>query len=220
MAGVANSGGRGIQTDGHRAIEQFIRHCEAKLRKKEASTRNPEWWHQAAAEDQLSVAESTQLTSMRQADQKHRGIGLRRWWQAVYISVAVALCVAVLALAVPVHAASLGSSPSGATEGPEVRVIGRMSLNLNDQEQREFEQLTLDLAGVTRQQDRVTSYSCNRDIEHPGTYVFDEVWPSEQALTDHLATEHFKAWWRWVEPHLDGSLAIGVSATESFHPYA
>lgn len=95
-----------------------------------------------------------------------------------------------------------------------------MSLNLNDQEQRDFEQLTLDLAGVTRQKDRVRSYSCNRDIEHPGTYVFDEVWPSEQALTDHLATEHFKAWWRWVEPHLDGSLAIGVSATESFHPYA
>ena len=157
---------------------------------------------------------------MRQADQKHWELSRTGWWRRLRACVALTACLVTLVLAAPVHAASLGSNPSQATEGPEVRVIGRMSLNLNDQEQRDFEQLTLDLAGVTRQKDRVTSYSCNRDIEHPGTYVFDEVWPSEQALTDHLSTEHFKAWWRWVEPHLDGSLAIGVSATESFHPYA
>jgi len=159
---------------------------------------------------------------MRQAGRKRRDIGLRRWWQALHSSVAVglAVCVAVLALALPADAASLGARPIQGTEGPEVRVLGRISLKLNAEEQREFEELTVDLAGATRQKDRVTSYSCNRDIEHPGTYVFDEVWPSEQALTDHLATEHFKAWWQWVEPHLDGSLAIGVSATQSFHPYA
>jgi len=157
---------------------------------------------------------------MRQADQKKSVFGRTRRWQALLSSVVMVAWVVMLALAAPVQAEGIGSGPTQATEGPEVRVIGRMSLNLNNQEQREFEQLTLDLAGVTRQKDRVTSYSCNRDIEHPGTYVFDEVWPSEQALTDHLETEHFKAWWKWVEPHLDGSLAIGVSATESFHPYA
>jgi quinol monooxygenase YgiN len=105
-------------------------------------------------------------------------------------------------------------------QAEEVRVVGRLPMQLTDSEQTEFEQKTLALAKVTRAKDAVTSYSCNADIEHPGTYVFDEIWPSEQALKDHLATDHFKAWWDWVEPHLSGDLVIKVAPTADFHTFS
>lgn len=106
------------------------------------------------------------------------------------------------------------------TQADEVHVVGRLPMQLNTSERAEFEQKTLALAKVTRQQDAVTSYSCNADIEHPGTYVFDEIWPSEQALKDHLATDHFKAWWDWVQPHLSGDLVIKVAPTADFHNFS
>ena len=113
--------------------------------------------------------------------------------------------------AAPLAAATMPS------DGPEVRVVGRLPLQLTAAEQKDFEQKTLELAAITRRQDHVTSYSCNGDIEHPGVYVFDEIWPSEAALQAHLETPHFKAWWSWVEPHLAGDLVIGVSPTDAFH---
>jgi quinol monooxygenase YgiN len=115
----------------------------------------------------------------------------------------------------------LGPAPVAAVtlpnDGPEVRVVGRLPLQLTALETQEFERKTLELADITRRQDHVTSYSCNGDIEHPGVYVFDEIWPSEAALQAHLETPHFKAWWSWVEPHLAGELVIGVSPTDAFH---
>jgi len=112
--------------------------------------------------------------------------------------------------------ATLAAS-SGGVDGLEVRVVGRLPLQLTPEEQREFEQKTLELASITRRKDHVTIFSCNSDIEHPGLYVFDEIWPSESTLQAHLATPHFQAWWAWVEPHLAGELVIGVSPTEAFH---
>lgn len=102
-------------------------------------------------------------------------------------------------------------------QAEEVRVVGRLPLDLSFAERKEFERRTLALAQTTRVEDAVTSYSCNADIESPGTYVFDEIWPSEQALKDHLDTDHFKAWWAWVEPHLSGDLVINVAPTQNFH---
>lgn len=103
------------------------------------------------------------------------------------------------------------------SQSEEIRVVGRLPLKLSPAEQNEFLQRTLDLAKVTRQEDAVTSYSCNADIEVPGVYVFDEIWPSEKALNDHLATNHFNEWWQWVVPHLDGELMIKVAPTSEFH---
>jgi quinol monooxygenase YgiN len=124
---------------------------------------------------------------------------------------------AAVALVLVVLLTCLGGPALAATDGPEVRVLGRLPLNLTATERQEFEQKTLALAEITRANDHVTSYSCNADIEHPGVYVFDEIWPSEATLQAHLETDHFKAWWQWVQPHLDGNLVIGVSPTDNFH---
>ena len=99
-----------------------------------------------------------------------------------------------------------------------IRVVGRLPMNLNPSEQQDFERRTLALAAITRAKDPVTRYSCNADIEHPGTYVFVETWPSELALKDHLETSHFKDWWAWVEPHLSGELVISAAPTADFFP--
>ena len=98
-----------------------------------------------------------------------------------------------------------------------IHVVGRLEMNLTVAQENEFEKKTLELAKITRDSDFVTSYSANRDIEHPGTYVFDEVWPSQQALEDHLSSPHFLAWWEWVKPHLAHDLDVEVASTDAFH---
>lgn len=99
-----------------------------------------------------------------------------------------------------------------------IQVVGRLDLKLTPQEQIAFEQATLDLASVTRAKDAVTVYSCNRDIEHPGSYVFVEAWPSQAALEAHLQTDHFLSWWEGVKPHLAHELDVEVAPLDAFHP--
>lgn len=100
--------------------------------------------------------------------------------------------------------------------GP-IHVVGRLSLNLSPEQQRVFEQKTIALAAITRSKDAVSAYSCNRDIEEDGLYLFDEIWPSQQALEDHLKTDHFLAWWDWVQPHLAQDLDVELASLASFH---
>ena len=33
----------------------------------------------------------------------------------------------------------------------------------------------------------------------------------------HLETDHFVAWWSWVQPHLSGDLVINVASLADFH---
>ena len=121
-----------------------------------------------------------------------------------------------IALLLAQPATSLAAQAVDST-GEPIRVVGRLPMQLNPAEREDFERRTLALAKTTRAKDPVTSYSCNADIEHPGTYVFEEIWPTEQALQDHLQTSHFKDWWAWVEPHLSGDLVINAAPTDAFH---
>lgn len=122
-----------------------------------------------------------------------------------------------LALGLVLLITVIGAQPGLAAAEEPIRVVGQLPLELSIDQQQEFVEKTLALAKITRAKDHVIHYSCNADIEHPGHYVFDEVWPSEEALNAHLQTEHFKEWWSWVEPHLDGKLAISIANTDQFH---
>jgi quinol monooxygenase YgiN len=93
--------------------------------------------------------------------------------------------------------------PSGS-----IHVIGRMSVTLDQVERAEFNRLTHILFEKTTQLDRPTLYSCNEDINSSGTFVWDEIWSSKAELDKHLASDHFKSWWSWVEPHLSGALQV------------
>ena len=126
---------------------------------------------------------------------------------------AIAVCLLsfgiVFSLCFPVYAATSSME--------DVRVLGRLPLQMSNSERIEFIKKTKALANITRQKDDVVSYSFNEDMENPGIYLFDEIWPSENALDKHLATNHFKAWWAWVEPHLSGDLVIKAASLQSFH---
>jgi quinol monooxygenase YgiN len=89
-----------------------------------------------------------------------------------------------------------------------VHVIGRMSVTLSQAERVEFNRLTNILFEKTTQLDLPALYTCNEDVISPGTYVWDEVWSSKEALNKHLDSKHFKAWWSWVEPRLSGPLKV------------
>lgn len=95
-----------------------------------------------------------------------------------------------------------------ATPSQPIHVIGRMSVTLDQAERAEFNQLTHILFEKTTQLDRPTLYTCNEDINAPGTFIWDEIWSSKAALDQHLASDHFKSWWSWVEPHLSGALQV------------
>jgi len=100
------------------------------------------------------------------------------------------------------------AKPKLATYSEPIHVIGRMTVTLSQAEQAEFNRLTNILLKETTQVDRPVLYTCNQDIISTGTYVWDEVWSSKAALDKHLASDHFKSWWSWVEPRLSGPLNV------------
>lgn len=106
----------------------------------------------------------------------------------------------------PFSFASTGLDHS--TPSQPIHVIGRMSVTLDPAERAEFNHLTRILFEKTTQLDQPTLYTCNEDINAPGTFIWDEIWSSKAALDQHLASDHFKSWWSWVEPHLSGDLKV------------
>lgn len=125
------------------------------------------------------------------------------------------------ALAIACWGSPLTADTVWAAQDPSsapIQVVGRLDLKLSAEEQQSFEQATLDLAAVTRSKDSVIIYSCNRDIEHPGSYVFVEAWPSQAALEAHLKTDHFLRWWEGVKPYLAQALDVEVAPLDAFHP--
>ncbi len=66
-----------------------------------------------------------------------------------------------------------------AAEGPEVRVVGRLTLQLSAPDQREFMQKTLEMAAITHRQDQLTSYSSNGEetrTSKPGGRGWNRIW--------------------------------------------
>ena len=106
----------------------------------------------------------------------------------------------------PFSFASAKPNPTDPSE--PIHVIGRMSVTLDKAEQAEFDHLTHILFEKTTKLDRPTLYTCNEDINAPGTFVWDEIWSSKAVLDRHLASDHFKTWWAWVEPHMSGALQV------------
>jgi len=107
-----------------------------------------------------------------------------------------------------IYARASEAGNGSVASGEAIHVVGRMTVSLSQQERIDFEQLTQILFKSTTELDRPTLYTCNENINAPGTFVWDEVWSSKEALDKHLASDHFKSWWSWVEPHLLGKPLI------------
>ncbi|OAT18260.1 putative quinol monooxygenase [Proteus myxofaciens] len=48
-----------------------------------------------------------------------------------------------------------------------------------------------------------TSYELHQDVSHDDTYVFFEVWKSQQAVDEHNNSEHFKKLLSQIDGKLD-----------------
>lgn len=116
-----------------------------------------------------------------------------------------------------IHDRAASHTISSATNKESIHLVGRLAMNLSPEQQLLFENKTIALAAITRASDDVISYSCNRDIEKAGIYVFDEIWPSQRALEKHLKTDHFLSWWEWVKPYVAYDMKIEIASLDDFH---
>ena len=115
------------------------------------------------------------------------------------------------------HDRAASQTISSAINKESIHLVGRLAMNLSPEQQRLFENKTIALAAITRASYDVISYSCNRDIEKAGIYVFDEIWPSQRALEKHLKSDSFLSWWEWVKPNLASDLKIEIASVDDFH---
>ena len=97
--------------------------------------------------------------------------------------------------------------PSSEDNEP-ILVVGKMKINLADGERDEFFRLTNILFENTETIDHPLTYSCSESIQSSGEFVWNEEWVSKESLDNHLASTHFKNWWKWVEPKLKEPLNV------------
>ena len=50
------------------------------------------------------------------------------------------------------------------------------------------------LVGPTRKEEGCLQYDLHRGADHPGTYLFHEVWESREHHAAHTRTQHFLRW--------------------------
>ena len=50
------------------------------------------------------------------------------------------------------------------------------------------------LVGPTRKEEGCLQYDLHRGADHPGTYLFHEVWQSREHHAAHTRTQHFLRW--------------------------
>jgi len=116
-----------------------------------------------------------------------------------------------------IHDRAASHTVSSASNTPSIHLVGRLTMNLSPEQQLLFEEKTKALAAITRASEDIIFYSCNRDIEKAGTYVFDEAWPTERDLEKHLKTLYFLSWWEWVKPYITQDIELNIASLDAFH---
>ena len=97
-----------------------------------------------------------------------------------------------------------------------IHVIGQIRLEIPDDRYEEYKQKTSRLFVETEEQDRPSLYTCNRDINDPSLFVWNEEWESYNALQKHLDSAHFKAWYSYVKEYQVGDLNVVYAPVSAF----
>src|SRR3974390_1863636 len=85
------------------------------------------------------------------------------------------------------HVAKTAKLPKGA-----VTLI--VTLRSKDGQQLLLEAELRALVGPTRKEEGCLQYDLHRGADHPGTYLFHEVWESREHHIAHTRTPHFLRW--------------------------
>ena len=107
------------------------------------------------------------------------------------------------------------SSPSDSLDVP-IHVIGQIRLEIPDDQYEEYRLKTAKLFAETTEKDRPRLYTCNRDINDPSLYTWNEEWKSFNVLEKHLNSAHFKNWYSYVEQFQVGDLNVIYAPVSAF----
>ena len=133
--------------------------------------------------------------------------------KASFKYVSLAICTLLVACSICLPPAV--SSPSDDATVP-IHVIGSIRLEIPDDQNEEFEQITSELFAETEEQERPILYTCNRDIHDPSLFVWNEEWRSYHAFQKHLDSPHFKHWYSHVKKYQVGDLNVIYAPVSSF----
>ena len=133
--------------------------------------------------------------------------------KASFKYVSLAICTLLVACSICLPPAV--SSPSDDATVP-IHVIGSIRLEIPDDQNEEFEQITSELFAETKEQERPILYTCNRDIHDPSLFVWNEEWRSYHAFQKHLDSPHFKHWYSHVKKYQVGDLNVIYAPVSSF----
>jgi len=98
-----------------------------------------------------------------------------------------------------------------------IHVVGRVTLEIPEEAQVEYQQRTQKLFDLTNKIDKPVLYTCNQDINNLHTYVWDEEWSSYDHLKKHLDSAHFNEWWNYTKQFLKGELDVKYALISDFH---
>ena len=98
-----------------------------------------------------------------------------------------------------------------------IHVVGRVTLEIPEEAQLEYQQRTKKLFDLTNKIDKPVLYTCNQDINNLHTYVWDEEWSSYDHLKKHLDSAHFNEWWNYTKQFLKGELDVKYALISDFH---
>ena len=107
------------------------------------------------------------------------------------------------------------SSPPDDSNVP-IHVIGQIRLEIPDDKYEEYKLKTTKLFSETEEKDRPRLYTCNRDINDPNLYVWNEEWQSFNVLQKHLNSAHFKNWYSYVKKYQIGNLDVIYAPVSAF----
>ena len=97
-----------------------------------------------------------------------------------------------------------------------IHVIGQIRLEIPDDQYEEYKKKTSTLFAETEEQERPSLYTCNRDINDPSLFVWNEQWESYNAFQKHLDSAHFKHWYSYVKEYQVGDLNVIYAPVSAF----
>ena len=127
--------------------------------------------------------------------------------------VSLSICSLLVAFSICLSPAVSSSSDDATVP---IHVIGSIRLEIPDDRYEEYKQITSTLFAETEEQERPSLYTCNRDINDPSLFVWNERWESYNAFQKHLDSAHFKQWYSYVKKYQVGDLNVIYAPVSAF----
>ena len=94
----------------------------------------------------------------------------------------------------------------------ELKIIASLTIQ-NDADEANIIKALHTIVDATRKEEGNISYELHQDIANPKTYVFIEVWKSQEAIDAHNRSAHFLDFVKAV----DGKVALAVNVIKKVY---